>query len=131
MFTSRRTYGTKLVGSESETKRLWVSAWDPQAMPGTDPTSPPFYLGGQELVAPNSRGFWALDPCKQDGAGCGSGDECCSGFCNPQGDPPEFLCGPNDGQCSDEFEACDSSADCCEGENLECVNGVCSLIVPR
>ena len=26
----------------------------------------------------NSRGFWALDPCKMDGNDCESGDECCN-----------------------------------------------------
>jgi len=129
MFTSRRTYGNKLTGTEDVTKRLWVSAFDPNAADGVDPTHPAFYISGQELTSGNSRGFWALDPCKQDGADCESGDECCNGFCNPKGDPPEFVCGPPDGMCSDEFEACSSNADCCDPA-LQCIGGICTQLPP-
>ena len=131
MFTSRRTYGNKLTGSEGETKRLWVAAFDPNAPDGVDPTHPAFYISGQELTSGNSRGFWALDPCKQDGTSCESGDECCNGYCNPTGNPPEYLCGPPDGQCSGEFEPCDTAADCCDGLELECIGGVCTQLPPN
>ena len=131
MFTSRRTYGNALTGSSDMTKRLWVSAFDPNAPDGVDPTHPAFYIAGQELNSGNSRGFWALDPCKQDGQGCESGDECCNGFCNPTGNPPTYVCGPPDGMCSEEFETCTSTSDCCEGLNLECVGGVCTEIPPN
>ena len=130
MFTSRRTYGNKLTGSADQTKRLWVSAFNVNAVDGEDPTHPAFYLAGQELNAGNSRGFWALDPCKMDGDGCASGDECCNGFCNPIGDPPVFQCGPPDGTCSDEFESCVTAADCCDPE-LECIGGKCSQLPPN
>ena len=106
-----------------------MSAIDINAPPGQDSSHPAFYVQGQELATGNSRGFWALDPCKADGLGCESGDECCNGFCNPTGDPPEFLCGPPDGQCSDEFEACDTSADCCDPA-LDCINGKCAQLPP-
>lgn len=127
MFTSRRTYGNKLTGSEYETKRLWVAAIDPNAPDGVDPSHPAFFISGQELTSGNSRGFWALDACKPNGQSCESGDECCEGFCNPSGEPPQFLCGPKDSSCSDEFEKCVTSADCCEAE-FQCVNGVCTYI---
>jgi hypothetical protein len=129
MFTSRRTWGNELVGSPDVTKRLWVSAIDINAPPGEDGSHPAFYVQGQEIGTGNSRGFWALDACKADGLGCESGDECCNGFCNPTGDPPEFLCGPPDGQCSEEFEACEASSDCCDA-SLECINGKCAQLPP-
>ncbi|MFO0759080.1 MAG: hypothetical protein U0359_21490 [Byssovorax sp.] len=130
MFTSRRTYGNKLTGSEGETKRLWVSAFDVNAPDGMDASHPGFYIAGQELTSGNSRGFWALDPCKQDGAGCESGDECCNGFCNPMGDPPVYTCGPPAGGCSDEFEPCVTAADCCNA-TLDCIGGKCTSLPPH
>ncbi len=129
MFTSRRTYGNKLTGSEYETKRLWVSAVDVN-MASTDATHPAFYIAGQELTSGNSRGFWALDPCKSDGQSCATGDECCNGYCNPTNDPTMFVCGPPNGMCSDEFEPCVTSADCCNA-NLQCIGGKCSQIPPN
>jgi hypothetical protein len=131
MYTSRRTYGNKLTGSEGETKRLWVSAFDVNSPDGVDPSHPGFYIAGQELTSGNSRGFWALDPCKQDGAGCESGDECCNGFCNPAGDPPVFTCGPPQGGCSDEFEPCVTAADCCDSTVLDCIGGKCTSLPPQ
>src|SRR5262249_17752949 len=83
MFTSRRTSGNRLLGPRDATKRLWVSAFDVNAIDGVDASHPAFYIAGQELTSGNSRGFWALDPCKQNGNSCESGDECCEGFCNP------------------------------------------------
>jgi hypothetical protein len=130
MFTSRRTWGNELVGDDTTTKRLWVAAFDINAPPGSDPSHPAFYVQGQELTSGNSRGFWALDPCKADGLTCESGDECCNGFCNPIGDPPEFVCGPPDGNCSEEFEACTTAADCCDPA-LDCINGKCAQVPPR
>jgi hypothetical protein len=130
MFTSRRTYGNKLMGGDSETKRLWVSAIDINAVDGMDPSHPAFYIAGQELTSGNSRGFWALDPCKNDGSGCATGDECCTGFCNAKGNPPEYLCGPPDGSCSKEFESCQTDADCCDA-SLLCIGGKCSQLPPK
>jgi hypothetical protein len=126
IFTSRRTYGNKLTGSEYETKRLWVSAFSLNSQ-APDPSHPAFYIAGQELTSGNSRGFWTLDACKQDGANCETGDECCNGFCNPVGNPPKFMCGPPDGSCADEFEACKTSVDCCDASQI-CVNGSCTYV---
>jgi len=44
-----------------------VAAIDINPTPGTDPSHPAFYLPGQELNAGNLRGFWVVDPCKQNG----------------------------------------------------------------
>ena len=136
IFTSRRTYGNKLTGDQTMTKRLWVAAFDVNAVDGQDPSHPAFYIGGQELNSGNSRGFWALDPCKQDGTTCETGDECCNGFCNPAAENAgEFVCGPFDGSCSDEFEACTTAADCCDtrvGEPpLGCIGMKCTKVTPE
>ena len=130
MFTSRRTWGNRLNGSSDQTKRLWVAAYDINKPAGLDGSHPAFYVQGQELNSGNSRGFWALDPCKGDGESCASGDECCNGFCNPVGDPPVFECGPPDGECSSEFETCETAADCCDPTHL-CINDKCTLAPPN
>lgn len=131
MFTSRRTYGNELTGGRDETKRLWVSAFDLSAPPGADPSHPAFYVPGQEMQSGNSRGFWALDPCKQDGQGCEGGDECCNGYCTPQGNPPSFICAPPQGGCSQEFDNCKTAADCCGNKNLKCIGEKCTFVPPN
>jgi hypothetical protein len=132
VFTSRRNYGTQLTANSptaSNRKKLWVAAIDINATPGKDPSHPAFYLPGQELAAGNMRGFWALDPCKQNGNDCSSGDECCTGFCRQvNGDGgAEFTCIPPPGGCSNEFEKCTSSGDCCGvSQGYSCINGFCA-----
>lgn len=130
MLTSRRTHGNVLTGGRDSTKRLWVAALDLEGQGGVDMSHPPFYVEGQEQAG-NSRGFWALDPCRQDGEGCESGDQCCNGFCNPsEADPNVFECGtPDPGECADEFEACTTAADCCD-PTMECINGRCAQDEP-
>jgi hypothetical protein len=130
MFTSRRTYGNKLTSTQDQTKRLWVSAFDINAIGGQDGSHPAFYISGQELTSGNSRGFWALDPCKSDGADCQTGDECCNGFCEPMGNPPKFTCGPPSGMCSKEFESCKVDSDCCD-PTLVCINNTCTFVPPK
>jgi hypothetical protein len=139
MFTSRRTYGNKLLDGPDTTKRLWVSAVDLNAPGGADFSHPAFYISGQELTSGNSRGFWALDPCKQDvnpdGSSnpCESGDECCNGYCNPVKDsnPPVYTCSPPTEGCSHEFEPCKTDSDCCTGEALTCIGGKCTTLPPQ
>lgn len=135
MFTSRRTYGNKLLGGPDTTKRLWVSAVDLNAPGGADFSHPAFYIAGQELNSGNSRGFWALDPCKGDGGSCESGDECCNGYCNPvnNSNPQAYTCGPpTTGACSKEFEPCQAASDCCtDTKPLSCIGGKCTTLPPQ
>ncbi|NUP09889.1 MAG: hypothetical protein HOW73_27905 [Polyangiaceae bacterium] len=143
VFTSRRLYGSvatippfcsdprgvNLVQNITP-KKLWVAAVDITGQPGTDASHPAFYLPGQELLAGNSRGFWALDPCKMDGEGCEAGDECCNGYCQPD-DSGELVCSnePPNGECSQPQEVCTTAADCCDMDNL-CINGFCTETPP-
>lgn len=136
LFTSRRNYGNTIYSGAGDStqdatrrKKLWVAAIDINAPPGTDPSHPAFYFEGQELAAGNMRGFWALDPCKQDGNSCETGDECCGGFCRASGDGG-LACVPAPSGCSQEFETCKTPADCCNGGSL-CLNGHCALPPPK
>src|SRR5262249_11173439 len=78
VFTSIREYGNTYQLSNVR-KQIWVAAISTSAGPNEDPSHPPFYLPNQSSTT-NERGFWALEPCKDDGAGCETGDECCDGF---------------------------------------------------
>ena len=143
VFTSRRMYGNELEAppylswppyydttnlAQATVKKLWVAAIDLSAPPGTDPSHPAFYLPAQELLAGNSRGFWALDPCHADGASCTSGDQCCSGGCGSGGDGG-LVCAPPVG-CSNAGDACTTASDCCDAASA-CVNGYCASIEPN
>lgn len=144
IFTSRRLYGNvaeippfcsdprgvNLIQNIT-TKKLWVSAIDVTGSPATgDASHPAFYLPAQELLAGNSRGFWAKDPCKPDGQPCESGDECCNGFCQPNAEG-ELVCSPPPpGGCSQPQEVCEMGSDCCDATNL-CINGFCSVKPPE
>ncbi len=142
IFTSRRLYGNVATLnpfwsdpryhdlSQSPTpKKLWVAAIDLNAAPGTDPSHPAFYLPAQELLAGNSRGYWSLDPCRADGEGCGSGDQCCGGFCRGPNDTGKTCSSNNGGGCSAEFERCTTHADCCGAATAGavCVNQLCVI----
>jgi hypothetical protein len=146
LFHSRRTYGNKLVSGAYEepgvgTKQLWVSAFDQAPTAGADPSHPAFYLGGQSPIALNTRGFWALNPCLQDGLSCQTGTDCCSGFCQgtpdagPEGGAPAgdggLVCGQSSG-CSADGNKCSTTADCCNAlSGTTCINSVCSVPPPR
>ncbi|MFO0613921.1 MAG: hypothetical protein U0414_15120 [Polyangiaceae bacterium] len=124
-----RSYDTKQLANVT-TKKLWVSAVDLNAPAGSDPSHPSFYLPAQELLAGNARAFWVLDPCKNDGESCESGDQCCNGFCEPD-QTNALVCSnmnPNS-NCSMPQEKCTTAADCCDTTNL-CVNGFCSQLTP-
>jgi hypothetical protein len=141
VFSSRRLYGnvltadpwadgTKLDGLEkSVQKKLWVAAIDINTG-AVDPSHPAFYLPGQELGAGNARGFWVVDPCKQNGTSCETGDECCNGFCRDSGNG-KLVCQdkPPGTQCVNEFEKCTVDGDCCDPKQ-KCINGKCSLEKP-
>ena len=132
VFTSHRSYGNTLASKDhmDEYGKLWVAAFDLNAAPGQDASHPAFYLDGQELAADNLRGFWVLSPCKGQGQSCMTGDECCAGFCRPSGDGGALACVPPPGGCSNEYEKCTTSADCCN-HSQSCINGRCAQPPPR
>jgi hypothetical protein len=146
IFTSRRLYGSvattnpwqsdprsydDTVVANATCKKLWVAAIDLNAKPGTDPSHPAFYLPAQELLAGNSRGFWALAPCKANGQSCMSGDQCCNGYCEPGGGDGGLVCtnAPPNNTCSMVGDKCTTSTDCCVSSDL-CVGGFCSVPTP-
>lgn len=142
VFTSRRLYGNlatippfcsdprgvDLVANIT-TKKLWVAAIDLSAKPGADASHPAFYLPAQELLAGNSRGFWVLDPCKVEGAGCESGDECCGGFCKPNASGA-LVCTDKAPVCADIGDKCTTNVDCCQS-GVQCIGGYCRASGPN
>ena len=143
VFTSRRKYGNTIVGNSQEQqdrKKLWIAAIDIESneVPHTaayDKSHPAFYLSSQELEAGNMRGFWALDPCKQNGNSCETGDECCGGFCRQQNDvdgAAQLVCVVPPVGCANEFEKCTSSASCCGApQGYQCLNEHCAKPLPK
>ncbi len=155
VFTSRRLYGSvattdpwlsdprsydQRVYANTTCKKLWVAAIDVGKIqngkiippdPGSDPSHPAFYLPAQELVAGNARGFWVLDPCKADGMSCETGDQCCNGYCEPNGPGGSLVCSNKPpGSCSGAQEKCKTAADCCDSGDA-CINGFCTIEVPH
>ena len=132
VFTSHRSYGNLLPSQDNSDQngKLWVAALDLTATPGQDASHPAFYLDGQEASADNLRGFWVLPPCKQNGSGCSSGDECCSGFCRASGGTMTCVNEPAN-SCSNEYEKCTTSSDCCQASaGYECIGGFCTEPAP-
>jgi hypothetical protein len=133
VFTSRRTYGNQRLDAAVDTspalkevKLLWVAAIDLNPMPGVDPSHPPFLLPGQDETQINMRGFWALDPCKGDGAGCATGTECCGGFCDGSGADGGLVC-KSAGTCAQDGDKCSATSDCCNAAaGSTCINHVCA-----
>jgi hypothetical protein len=124
LFTSRRTYGNLWTPTVDDptSKKIWVTAVNIGLPAGQDPSNPAFLLPGQEISSGNIRAFAALEPCKEDGASCMSGSECCLGFCSNI-DPTTGigLCGKTmNHTCSRVDEKCTTDADCCTDAN----NGV-------
>jgi hypothetical protein len=105
-------------------KQLWVAAIDQDPSAGVDPSHPPFWVPGQDPTTLNMRGYWALDPCRQDGASCDQASECCGGAClsgsNVCGEPPGQTCKPVG-------ETCASVSDCCGASaGYQCINSHCT-----
>ena len=92
---------------------------------------PAFYLPAQELLAGNARGFWVLDPCKDDGASCATGDQCCNGYCSDDGSGA-LICAnePPAGSCSLAQERCEVDEDCCDPIH-DCINNFCTIPGPE
>jgi hypothetical protein len=124
LFTSRRTYGNKIVKDVEDptTKKIWVTAIALGGTPGTDTSNPPFLLPGQELDSGNVRAFAALEPCKEDGQACASGSECCKGHCTNINPATGLgVCGQlMIHECSRVDDRCEKDEDCCTGPD----NGV-------
>jgi hypothetical protein len=135
VFTSHRSYGNTLPSQDNDDQngKLWVAAVDQSPTPGKDSSHPAFYLDGQESVADNLRGFWVLPPCKQDRNTCGSGDECCTGFCRPDGEGGAYSCVPAPaGACANEYEKCTQTSDCCDASSGDsCIGGYCAGPPPK
>jgi hypothetical protein len=153
LFTSRRAYGntlapggsvpdtdnewgTSVEGSETPSlrKKLWLAAIDLDYAGKDDPSHPAIYLPGQELLAGNMRAYASLEPCRNEGTDCGSGADCCSGFCRPldvdSSDPdvrPVYRCVAPPGGCANVDEACNSAPDCCNAaDGVTCINHRCA-----
>jgi hypothetical protein len=130
VFTSHRSYGNTLPsmygpsGSPDQNGKLWVAALDLNPVDGHDASHPAFYLDGQEVDADCLRGFWVLPPCQQDGTACTSGDQCCNGFCRTDEAGAEVCVNPPGG-CSNEYEKCTTSSDCCDTQDT-CINNLCA-----
>ncbi|MEZ4297744.1 MAG: hypothetical protein R3B70_22495 [Polyangiaceae bacterium] len=133
VFVSPRDYGNKMLSVNDPTvenrKQLWVAAVDLNPVPGKDPSHPAFWLPGQDLSTVNMSGYWALEPCHQDGTGCNEGFECCSGFCQDDG-MGGLSCVPPPGGCSKLGDACSTGADCCDSPAADCIGGFCAQSVP-
>lgn len=124
VFTSRRTYGNRLTGGSSQVKQLWVAAINPFPTAGEDPSYPAFWVPGQDPGTLNMRGYWALDPCIQQGDACVTSSDCCDGAACENG-----LCGGQE-ECADIGEFCDSAADCCD-PNALCIAQECVYEAPQ
>ncbi len=136
VFFSPRDYGNRMQSTSDSTtenrKQLWVSAVDLNPQPGKDPSHPAFWLPGQDLSTINMSGYWALEPCKQNGLECNEGYECCTGFCRDQGDGTFKCVPPPTNQCALVGEKCTTVADCClpPGSKIQCIGGFCALPGP-
>ncbi len=142
VFTSRRTYGNVAtippyesdpryfdISASPTTKKLWVSAIDLNAAPGTDPSHPAFYLPGQELLAGNSRGYWVVDPCEPNGSSCLTGEQCCGGYCTEV--DGGLMCSDRPPPCSTQFDVCTQTSDCCgPAQGMQCIAGRCATSTP-
>jgi hypothetical protein len=132
VFTSRRTYGNLLTGGPNAVKQMWVAAIDINPTPGKDPSHAAFHLEGQDPTSLNMRGFWALTPCKADGMGCGSGTDCCGGYCDSSGGSGAGMCkSSTTSMCAEQGSHCDKASDCCaSSQQVECVAHVCTMPSP-
>lgn len=129
-FYSRADYGNDREGTAGTDRRqLWVMAIDPaRAAAGEDPSSPPYWLPGQDTQADDIAALWAPRACRLRGEGCSASSECCTGQC-AAADPslPDVLTCGEPVACRGEGESCERASDCCEGV---CNLGVCGYEPP-
>lgn len=135
VFVSPRDYGNRMASATNPTyenrKQLWVAAIDVNPQPGQDPSHPAFLLRGQDLSTTNMSGYWSLEACKQQGSGCAQGFECCTGFCQPDGNGDYTCVQPPVGKCSEVGEKCTSGSDCCGNPVNDCIGGFCATTKPK
>jgi hypothetical protein len=134
VFVSPRDYGNKMLSTTDATtqnrKQLWVAAIDNNPVPGKDPSHPAFWLPGQDLSTLNMSGYWALEACHQTGTSCDEGFECCTGFCQDDGQGG-LACVPPPGGCSKIGDKCATDGDCCNAPATKCVGGFCAQGQPN
>ncbi len=124
-FFSFRDYGNAQAGTRGTHRRqLWVTAIDANAPPGTDPSSVPYWIPGQDTATENLAAYWAPLACRTTGSDCSTSSECCSENCGPEpGMPTHFVCLPPTGACRGAGQTCGAASECCTG--LECFANVC------
>jgi hypothetical protein len=129
-FLSRRVYGNPQIGNglrpPTRMQQIWVTAIRDDAGAGTDSSSVPYWLPGQNTQSANISAYWAPRPCRPDGELCSVGSECCGGDCRPPAGGGEPVCSPPPpDRCRVAGETCSTDADCCEGMSLTCLGHVC------
>ncbi|MEC7523049.1 MAG: hypothetical protein VYE22_24440 [Myxococcota bacterium] len=129
-FLSRRVYGNPQIGNSTRPatrmQQIWVTAIRDDAAPGTDPSSVPYWLPGQNTQSANISAYWAPRACRPDGESCSVGTECCGGDCRPPAGGGDPVCSPPPpDRCRNDGETCSTDADCCEGMGLTCLANVC------
>jgi hypothetical protein len=121
-------------GNKGLSRQLWGTAVDIQhageiqsgtGLYGADHSHPAFYLPGQVFGTGNHRAFTALDPCKEDGASCETGVECCGGSCDTSDGTPG-VCGKVT-TCAKSDERCEQTSDCCSTIDT-CIAGFCAPV---
>ena len=154
VFTSRRLFGNVATVdpfcsdarncpqmlTQPTTKKLWMAAVNPTTGGTADPSSPAFYLPGQELLAGNQRGFWVLDQCKLPGStpanACDTDLDCCqptpnAEYCVAANSVPPIkkFCQarPVPGLCAPDLTACTATSECCGAlTGSQCILGSCT-----
>jgi hypothetical protein len=156
IFTSRRAYGNVAtinpyasdprfdnISIDPTTKKLWVSAIAASPTPGTDPSTPAFYLPGQELIAGNSRAVFSLEACHPAVASnptaanlCDSDLDCCGAPATascvldppPLANPPVKHCiSTSSNACRAVGQSCLQTSQCCNAASGGvCANGTCT-----
>lgn len=107
VFSTARDYG-----HHTGRIQMWVTAVRSDTDGTIDPSTVPFWLPGQNLETANIDAFWVPTPCNDNGADCTTGNDCCSGSCDPD-TAGLFTCQPRLTMCAERGETCSSDADCC------------------
>jgi hypothetical protein len=151
VFVSNRWYGNTIhptwgvvkpgAGHLKDTgkKQMWVTAIPKNPGLAADPSTPPFWLPGQEYNNENMRGYFAKTPCKTSGQACKWDEDCCgnangSALCvldQPVTPAATRHCGSfTPGQCIQQGQACVDSSQCCQSPAAqECIQGLCTVPV--